>query len=364
MTVVSSKSQSIALHNHRSYMLDIIDPHIHLWDPCTTPRIVSPLVKRFGWSPWLLEKLTRLLMPKSTIDFVGKADHVLSSHLPDLYYRDTGKYNVSGYVHIQAGWTCKLPTDAAAETRWLDRLSDPPLAIVGQVHLHDLDNLDNVLDAHQSASSRFKGVRDMMARHDSPGVMDFNETGEVLKLDNFKQGFARLGERNLTFDAWVYSHQLPDLIRLVDDVRSTKVVLDHIGTPIGLAGPHGGLGTTSDQRRSIQTKWYDDLSRLAQVDHVRVKLSGLLMPVLGFGFHQRAQPPSLAEVVDALAPHIEHALASFGVDRCMFASNFPMDKVSTSFQMLYDAYFQIVESYSAADKQKLFRENALSFYRC
>jgi L-fuconolactonase len=345
-------------------MIDIIDPHIHLWDPYTTPRIVSPLVRTFGRFPWVLDKALRMLMPKSTIDFVGNPDHVTRPHMPQTYHRDTGKYNVSGYVHIQAGWTGKVPTDAADETRWLDGLSDPPLAIVGEAHLHDLANLDAVLDAHQSASSRFQGVRDMMARHDSRGVMDFNETGEVLRRDDFKQGYARLGERNLTFDAWVYSHQLPDLIRLVSDVPNTKVVLDHIATPIALGGPHGGLGTTADQRKSIQEQWYDDLARLAQVDHVQLKLSGLLMPVLGFGFHRRDDPPTLSEVVDAMAPHIEFALSEFGVDRCMFASNFPMDKVSTSFETLYDAYFQIVENYTDTEKQKLFSSNALAFYNC
>lgn len=345
-------------------MIDIIDPHIHLWDPRTTPRITSPLVKGFGWSPWLLEKATRLLMPTATIDFVGKADHVLNAHLPDIYHRDTGKYNVTDYVHIQAGWMGKQPIDAAGETRWLESLSDPPLAIVGEAHLHDLANLNAVLDAHQSASPRFKGVRDMIARHDSAGVMDFNETGDVLKRDDFKQGYARLGERGLTFDAYVYSQQLPDFTALASEVPATKVVLDHVGTPIGLAGPHGGLGVTADQRKAIQEAWYEDLTSLAQVEHVQMKLSGLLMPIIGFAFHQRVDPPAVSEVVDAIAPHIEFALSQFGVDRCMFASNFPMDKVSTSFETLYDAYFQIVENHSDLEKQKLFRENVLAFYNC
>ena len=345
-------------------MIDIIDPHIHLWDPRTTPRIISPLVKRFGWSPWLLGKLTQMLMPKSTIDFVGRADHVLDPHLPEIFHRDTGKYNVTDYVHIQAGWMGKQPIDAAGETLWLESLSDSPLAIVGEAHLHDLTNLDNVLDAHQSASTRFKGVRDMIARHDSPGVMDFNETGDVLQRDDFKQGYTRLGERGLTFDAYVYSHQLPDFTALVKEVSATKVVLDHVGTPIAIAGPHGGLGVTVDQRKAIQESWYENLSSLAQVEHVQMKLSGLLMPIVGFDFHLRVEPPTVAEVVDAMAPHIEFALSEFGVDRCMFASNFPMDKVSTSYQTLYDAYFQIVESCSDAVKQKLFRENALAFYDC
>ena len=345
-------------------MIEIVDPHIHLWDPRTTPRIVSPLVKALGWSPWLLEKAARKLMPQSAINFVGRADYVLNPHYPDTFHRDTGKYTVTDYVHIQAGWHGKQPTDVAGETKWLDCLSDPPLAIVGEAHLHDLDNLDAVLDAHLAASSRFVGVRDMIARHDSPGVMDFNETGEVLQRDDFKQGYERLGERGLTFDAYVYSHQLADFAKLVREVPTTNVVLDHVGTPIALAGPHGGVGSSVTEREQILADWYQNLERVAQVDHVRLKLSGLLMPIVGFGFHERDQPASVSEVVDAIAPHLEFALQKFGVNRCMFASNFPMDKVSTTYETLYDAFFQVVRNFSASEQNRLFRDNALEFYRC
>ena len=86
------------------------------------------------------------------------------------------------------------------------------------------------------------------------------------------------------------------------------------------------------------------------------------MTLCGFQFEKRKQPASLNEVVDAIGPHLEYALKTFGVDRCMFASNFPMDKVSTTYETLYDAYFKIVENYSLEDQQKLFADNALAFY--
>jgi len=344
-------------------MPEIVDPHIHLWDPRTTPRLVSPLVKSLGWSPWLLERAARLLMPRATVDFVGRPDHVLSAHLPGTYRRDAGKYTVTDYVHVQAGWVGKQPLDAAGETRWLETLDDPPVAIVGEVRLHAVDVLDDVLDAHQAASPRFQGVRDMIAQHPSPGVMDFNHRTDLLRREDFQHGYALLAERGLSFDAWLYSHQLPDLIDLVREIPGTRVVLDHLGTPIALAGPFGGLGQTQNERSEIKDQWYENLSLLAEVSHVCVKLSGLLMPVVGHDFHRRDQAPEIGEVVDAIAPHIEYALSLFGVDRCLFASNFPMDKVSTSFETLYDAYFQIVSGYSDADKQKLFGDNALKFYQ-
>lgn len=341
---------------------DIIDPHIHLWDPYSTPRLVSPLVRLLGRFPKTLDKVARLLMPKSAVDFVGLSDYVLNAHLPHIYHHDTGKYNIKGYVHIQAGWVSKRPTDVAQETAWLNAMDTKPLAIVGEAHLHDLKNLNAVLDTHQAASPLFKGVRDMLACHDSRKIMDFNEKGRVMPRDDFRKGYQRLGKRNLTYDAFLYSYQLKDFIDLATAIPATKVVLDHIGTPIGLVNPVGGVGKTTKERAKIKAEWYEDLASVATIDHVQLKLSGLFMPIVGFNYHLRKTPPSLNEVVDAIAPHVEFALKQFGVERCMFASNFPMDKVSLSFEMLYDAYFKIVENYSEADQRKLFYDNALAFY--
>jgi len=342
--------------------IKVIDPHIHLWNPKETPKMITPLVKSFGWSPWLLDKVVRLLMPKSVVNFVGQTQYVVNPHLPEIFHRDSGKYNIDGYVHIQAGWEGEKPFSAIGETDWLMTLKDKPLAIIGEAHLHDLDNLDAVLDAHAKASPLFKGVRDMVAIHPNKGVMDFNEHGDMLKSDDFKKGYARLGERNLTYDTFLYAHQIDDFIKLVSEVPKTKVVLDHVGTPIGLGGNHAGIGKTADERNSIKERWYTDLAKVAAVPHVYLKLSGLLMPCCGFQFEQRDSPASFSEVIDAIGPHIEYAIQTFGIDRCMFASNFPMDKVSTSYETLYDAYFKIAEKYSEEDQQKLFAGNALEFY--
>lgn len=342
--------------------LKIIDPHIHLWDPYTTPRLISPLTKLLGKFPKVLDRVVKMAMPKATINFVGKSKYVCYPHLPDIYHRDTGKYKIDGYVHIQAGWVAKKTLDLVGETEWLMTLDDSPIAIVAEARLSDLDTLESLLDAHAKASPLFKGVRDMLACHSDKGVMDFAHDRSQNFSERFKKGYAILGARGLTYDAFLYAHQLKDFISLVTEIPSTKVVLDHVGTPIGVAGLHGGQGASQAERDKIKEDWYADLSALAEVPHVKMKLSGLMMPVLGYQFEKRDQEPSVDEVVDAIGPHIEFALRTFGVDRCMFASNFPMDKASLSYETLYDAYFKIVEGYSDADKEKLFRTNALGFY--
>ncbi len=104
------------------------------------------------------------------------------------------------------------------------------------------------------------------------------------------------------------------------------------------------------------------MERLAQAAHVRLKLSGLMMTLCGHGYEHSKSKATKQEVVDRIGPHIEYALKLFGVDRCMFTSNFPVDKISTDFATLYDVFFDLVSTYSAEDQEKLFYGNAVEFY--
>lgn len=341
----------------------IIDPHVHIWDPRTTPRAASPLIKLFGRWPGVLDRAVRLLMPGPLVEFVGDAQYVLGPHMPSDYHRDTGRHDVSGYVHVEAGWEEKGPLGPVGETKWVDALADPPLALVAHATLSDTENLATQLEAHAAASSRFTGVRDMVGAHPSKSIHDWAESTATLTSSEFEAGYRMVGEHDLSFDAWVYSNQLRDLSRLVERVPDTRVVLDHMGTPIALGGPFGGLGQTSRERDSIRRDWYEDLARLAENPQVHLKLSGLLMCNLGFAYHEKGAAPSVRKVVDDIGSHIRYGIETFGVDRCMFASNFPMDKVSVSYETLYDAFFEIVNDYSVEDQQKLFADNAATFYR-
>jgi len=320
-------------------------------------------VKVLGRWPKVLDLAVRVLMPGPLVDFVGDSRYVVNAHMPSDYHRDAGKYDVAGYVHIEAGWEAKGPMGPVGETKWVDALDDPPKSLVAHADLSDSANLAAVLDAHAAASSRFAGVRDMMAAHPSKKIHDWAESTATLTSPEFEAGLRTVGERGLSFDAWVYSNQLCDLARLVGRVPDTRIVLDHMGTPIALAGPFGGLGQTAQQRDAIRRDWYEDLERLAQNPNVHLKMSGLLMCNLGFGYHKADQVPSISKVVDDIGSHIRYGIDTFGVDRCMFASNFPMDKVSIKWETLYDAFFEIVSDYSAEDQQKLFAGNAEAFYQ-
>ena len=134
------------------------------------------------------------------------------------------------------------------------------------------------------------------------------------------------------------------------------------GTPGGVGGPFRVQGQTASEREAIRGRWQEGMARVAENANVSVKLSGLTMPVCGFGYERREQEPTVEEVRDALKPLIDFVIEVFGVKRCMFASNFPVDKVSQSYAVLFDAFLAITEDRTPQERQQLFRDNAARFY--
>ena len=154
------------------------------------------------------------------------------------------------------------------------------------------------------------------------------------------------------------------LCDLVEKIPHTRVVLDHVGTPIGMGGPFGGFGETTAERAKIKQTWQDDMKRLAQSEQVYVKLSGLFMHPLGWHHLDSWQSPITAEqAADYMAEPINFVLETFGPDRCMFGSNFPPDLGLIDFVTLYDAFFKVTETLDWQTKQALFANNARKFYR-
>jgi predicted TIM-barrel fold metal-dependent hydrolase len=342
--------------------LAIVDPHIHLWAPRTTPRLVSPAVKLLGWSEWALRNVAPKLFPASSLAFVGKTDFVMADYLPEHWRRDAGGFEARGFVHVQAGWHDKGPLSSVGETHWLERIcGDELLGIVGHAELGS-ESLARMLDAHREASPRFVGVRDMLANDRDRGVMNYDERTERCREAAWQRGFEELGRRDLSFDAWMYHPQLRSFEAVVSAHPSTRVILDHLGTPLGYGGPFAGYGRTKAAREQIASQWRDDLAALAQHPQVHAKISGLTMPVVGWGFHERRTPPSRTELVDSLGPMVATALELFGPQRCMFASNFPMDKVSAPWTSLYEVFDELTRTRDEGERRALFHDNAARVY--
>ncbi|MCV2442023.1 amidohydrolase family protein [Acinetobacter bereziniae] len=346
----------------------LIDPHIHQWDPYSTPHAAAFAVKLLGQRPFLLDKMVRLVKPKDLIETVGLTEHITRPYLPQDYKNDLQHYAVEQVVHIEASWAKHKGKGVVGETEFIESLpfNEDTVKLGGIVATADPcdSNFKKILKLHQKASRRLRGIRRMAAFHEDKGVHNWTDTPHLYTQKKFLKGFEQLAQHNLSFDAWVYSQQIADVIELAKIFPETSIVLDHLGTPAGLFGKVGqNTGLSKTARENIFYQWQEDIAELSTLPNVYTKMSGLFMPVLGHQFYKNKQLASKQQIIDLVAPLILHALESFGTYRVMFASNFPMDRVNTSLVNIIDAFSDIVMQYDESALEKVFHHNAKQFYR-
>ncbi len=231
--------------------------------------------------------------------------------------------------------------------------------IVGNVNLLLGDEAGPVLDAHlQAAPGRFKGIRNSSVYHPDPTARGSlaNPSPGLLRDAQFRRGFAHLAPRGLSFDAWMYHTQLGDVIDLAETYPGTTIILNHVGGPIGI-GPYAG------QREAVFREWQASMKKLARCENVIVKLGGMGMRVFGFDFADKATPPDSAALAQAWAPYVNACIEALGPERCMFQSNFPVDKGTCSYVVIWNAFKRIAADCSASEKQALFLGTAARVYR-
>ncbi len=171
-----------------------------------------------------------------------------------------------------------------------------------------------------------------------------------------REDFARLAKHGLSFDAWLFHTQIDELTDLARAFEQATIILDHVGGPLGI-GPFEGA------RDEVFPAWQRSISALARCPHVYVKLGGLKMPICGFGWHKRPRPPSSAELAETLGPYYLHCIEAFGPERCMFESNFPVDKASCSYTVLWNCFKRLTRGFSEGERAALFRGTAVRVYR-
>jgi predicted TIM-barrel fold metal-dependent hydrolase len=174
--------------------------------------------------------------------------------------------------------------------------------------------------------------------------------------EDFRTGFKHLAPRKLSFEAWCYHPQIPDVTALARAFPDTTIVLDHFGGPIG-------VGSYAGKADDIFAEWRGSIRELATCPNVVAKLGGINMEVNGFGWHERAKPPSSQELADATRRYYEFTIEKFGVERCLFESNYPVDKVSCSYAVLWNSFKRLTAGFSPGEKAKLFHDTAARVYR-
>jgi len=231
--------------------------------------------------------------------------------------------------------------------------------IVGTANLTLGDDAAAVLDAHLAAGGgRFRGIRQSGAFDTDASLPPprINPGPGLYLRDDFRAGFKHLAPRQLSFELWCYHRQIPEATALARAFPDTTLILDHFGGPLGV----GGYAGKADE---VFAEWQPYLVELAKCPNVVAKLGGINMEINGFGWHERSRPPSSQELLDATRRYYEFTIEQFGVDRCMFESNFPVDKASCSYTVLWNSFKLLTASYSASEKASLYHDTAARVYR-
>lgn len=313
----------------------VIDPHHHLW----------PTHPLRGYQ-YLIDDLARDLT----------AGHNVRA---SVFIQCSTMYRASGPEHMKP----------IGETEWVNGIAEqyakanpngPAImaGIVGHCNFTG-DRVDEVLEAHLAAApKRFRGIR-----HSCPWTDDAETLKSTVVYQKdllidpaFRRGFARLQKYGLSFDGWMFHLQMPQLADLARAHPGIPIVLDHLGAPLG-------KGEFAARKDEVFSEWRKSIDALAACPNVHMKLGGSVMPVFGFAWDSHPKPPGSDELVKAVGHFFDYAIQKFSPARCMFESNFPVDKEQCAYIPLWNSFKKMTSSYSASERADMFYNTARRFYR-
>ena len=317
--------------------LPICDPHHHLWDRNSH----QPIQPRY-----LLDEI---------LEDINDGHNIVST----VFIECGAMFKTDGPEHMKpVGETEFVNGIAAMSASGIYGKAKISAGIVGTVDLTIGELSGEVLDAHIAAGGgRFRGIRRAVA-WDAADVIRNHRTeppAGLLLQDKFRRGFAELGPRGMTFEAWCYHLQIAEVTDLARAFPDTTIILDHFGGPLG-TGPYAG------RANEVFETWKPLIRELATCENVFAKLGGINMDVNGFAWHEKPNPPSSAALADATRRYYDYAIEAFGANRCMFESNFPVDKLSCSYQVVWNTFKRITSGATATEKAALFHDTATKVY--
>ena len=312
--------------------IEIVDAHHHLWD----------VVTRYG-----RYELDDLLLD------TGAGHRVVQTVFIDC----GANYRVDGPDHLRPVGETEYVAERAEAS---DRSGGAVIAaIVSHADLGRGEAAGEVLDAHvEAAAGRFRGVRHAGARADDPEVpvSRVEPPAGLYRQEGFQAGARALADRDLSFEAWQYHHQLDDVLALARAVPDLTIVVNHLGGPLGI-GRHAGRW---DQ---VHAELRQGLGPLADHPNVVMKLGGVGMTRFGTGWERGDRPPNSDEVVARWGDLIRWTIDTFGPDRCLFESNYPVDGETVGYTVLWNAFKKMSMGYSSTERAQLFAGTARRVYR-
>ncbi|MGS0754777.1 amidohydrolase family protein [Roseateles sp. GG27B] len=335
-----------------------------------------PVIRHLGLQPaWLATRHEAALEP--ALPIVDAHHHLWEregGYLLDELLADTGSgHNVVATVFAQCGYAYRsdgaVSLRPVGETTFVASVSRAARArgastqvcagIVGHADMTlGAAAVAEVLQAHvEAGAGAFRGIRHITARHDGFNASLLGRPqADLMSSPAFRAGLAELQKMGLSFDAWLYHTQIDQVVDLARAMPDLPIVLNHVGGPLAV-GPYAG------QRDTAYREWLASMKALAACPNVRVKLGGMAMAICGYDFHQQPTPPSSEQLAAAWEPYLHTPIALFGAERCMFESNFPVDKAMCSYAVLWNTFKRIAAGASADEKAWLFKGTANQFYR-
>ncbi|CAF0772859.1 unnamed protein product [Didymodactylos carnosus] len=306
-----------------SNKLDIVDCHHHLWDISSNNY------------PWLRP----VDQGGTPSHLAGDINKLKKSYLIDDYLYDTRNFNLLKSVHVQAEYDHQV-NDGCGEVEYLQHVADQsqyPQGIVAYANLSS-PTVEHLFQKYTTAYRNVKGIRQLLNYIEGKPSLCMIDRGDYLKDQKWLEGFSLLDKYNLSYDLHVYQSQMVDAAELARQYPHTPIILDHCGLPYG--------GDT------LFDDWKQNMAILAQQSNVSCKISGLVM------FQHNWS-------LSTLKPYVDYCLNIFGSKRCMFASNFPVDKLNATFDELFEAYFKLATEAGLTSEEikQVFCQNAVNFYR-
>ena len=316
--------------------LPICDPHHHFWDFRAA---------RIPYQRYLLHEL---------------AADITSGHnvRSTVFVEARSMYRADGPEEMRpVGEVEFVQGLAAASANGLYGPGRAAATIIGHANLNLGDQVEPVLQALQAASpNRFRGIRHSVTWDAEVANTAAHNAQGQLGADNFRAGARLLAKMVLSLEGWLYFRQLTELADFAKAVPDLTIILNHVGGLI-----REGIYANRDDE--ILPIWRSGIAAVAACPNVVIKLGGMGMPANGFDWHTRTQPIGSEELAESMAPFMNYCIEQFGPERCMFESNFPVDKVSFSYNIMYNAFKRLSKDYSATERAAMFHDTAARVYK-